>query len=937
MIMSKKALVTWIIALALCAGLSGVGYAENLCKVISPKRFSKLHSFPVKIVVEFGQGAQRETFRTLLNGIDITSRFEAIDNGVQALVGPQDGLRIEVRKDPRYKINILRTSVKGLQEEEEVVFETFFFLEVDKLITLVSKGGRIQSLDGRFVLDVPEHALSSRTSIALTKVRGTGQTGPAFHLAPERVHFRQPVTVTMKYDPDSLLPGVMADDLFLALGNEYPAKLENILVDKTAHTVSGTVTSFSKVFMSYYMKIGKKLRDIPSATSFRYPIGNHSDASYNCGQDDKPPSSSDLGETLTLLHQSSYPNADDPKILFNEKDPAVAWHVTTAFNRRYTGAASEFPRDRRASSREGEFSNGEDWHFVGYRNDDRRLPVHAIADGLVVYNSRDRRNTVVIAHKIPSGPVLSVYSYMGERSPCAVGTAVRKNNVIGKAGHIGTRYAFLHFEIGRESLIKVDDRTGELKVPAAWVREWTQDSVYERYYDPTNFILNMMGKHKWNFNVKGNDNGWIVRNAKKYDNGYMYRARDGVLSVKRALNPLQMVSYPLNVKTESFDSVFVTMRSNAEDGHGRVYFATDEEPLYSEDKAVTFEIFSEGNFHEYRAFMADNPKWKGTIVGIRIDLPHTVVEERTEIDFNSIRLGRAYLSRIPDTGQTKCYDHGQEITCPALDEPFYGQDGHYFITPPSYEVKTLDGHEVVIDHVTGLTWQRDDDGVKRTWPEAIDYCENLTLAGHSDWRLPTVKELQTITHYGGFGPAIDTAYFPYAHGPDDFHWSATTQAFLALSAWRVCFWNSQTNMSIKSERGFVRAVRGKRLAFGHFRDNGNGTVTDIATGLMWQQTETKAMTWEKALVDSENLDLAGYRDWRLPNIRELLSLVGAPRHNPAIDTAYFPGCRPSTYWSSTTHALYPTFGWYVGFDDGLVLGGGEKSRRNYVRAVRDAE
>jgi hypothetical protein len=295
------------------------------------------------------------------------------------------------------------------------------------------------------------------------------------------------------------------------------------------------------------------------------------------------------------------------------------------------------------------------------------------------------------------------------------------------------------------------------------------------------------------------------------------------------------------------------------------------------------------------------------------------------------------MSRVPDTGQTKCYDDKKEISCPNPGSPFYGQDANYSIIPQDYEVKAMDIDEVVIDHVTGLTWQREDDGVKRTWSEAVEYCENLTWAGHSDWRLPTKKELLGITSYGGFGPSIDTSFFPYGHGPEDRYWSGTTLTFLSLTAWSMSLWSSEPNMQAKGDLNYVRAVHGRPLEFGHFRENGDGTVTDITTGLMWQQTEAKAMTWEKALAYCENLNLAGYSDWRLPNIRELSSLVDDSCQEPSIDTSHFPGCRPAHYWSSTTNALYPTFGWYVGFEDGRVHGGGEKGRRQYVRAVRSAE
>jgi hypothetical protein len=237
------------------------------------------------------------------------------------------------------------------------------------------------------------------------------------------------------------------------------------------------------------------------------------------------------------------------------------------------------------------------------------------------------------------------------------------------------------------------------------------------------------------------------------------------------------------------------MRSNAVDGHAKVYFSTDKAPQYSEDKAVEFEMLNDGEFHEYRVFMADSDGWKGAIVGIRIDLLDAVIGKTTEVEFDNIRVGRGYLSRTPDTGQTKCYDTSREISCPAPGGPFYGQDAQYAISPPSYEVKTIDGQEVVIDQ----------------------YCDGLTLAGYSDWKLPAKKELQSIASYGGFGPALDTAYFPYSHLPDDCYWSANTRSFLALSAWKVCFWDNQVSMLAKSDPNYVRAVRDRPLEFGHFK------------------------------------------------------------------------------------------------------------------------
>ncbi len=121
-------------------------------------------------------------------------------------------------------------------------------------------------------------------------------------------------------------------------------------------------------------------------------------------------------------------------------------------------------------------------------------------------------------------------------------------------------------------------------------------------------------------------------------------------------------------------------------------------------------------------------------------------------------------------------------------------------------------------------------------------------------------------------------------------------------------------------------------------DNGDGTVTDTITGLMWQQEEAGVMTWEAALAYCENLELpAGkYTDWRLPNRNELQSLVDYSQYGPAIDIVRFPEAKSSNYWSSTTFANSTDAACYVYFDYGYV-GYNHKSLYYYVRAVRSGQ
>jgi len=118
-----------------------------------------------------------------------------------------------------------------------------------------------------------------------------------------------------------------------------------------------------------------------------------------------------------------------------------------------------------------------------------------------------------------------------------------------------------------------------------------------------------------------------------------------------------------------------------------------------------------------------------------------------------------------------------------------------------------------------------------------------------------------------------------------------------------------------------------------FTDNGNGTVTDSVTGLMWQQAEGGLMEWDKAVLYCTGLSLGGYSDWRLPKIKELESITDTKLWNPAINTAFFPKAYPAYYWSSTTGAYGKDAVWILGFSTGGVGSGNRADSLAYVRCV----
>ncbi len=132
-----------------------------------------------------------------------------------------------------------------------------------------------------------------------------------------------------------------------------------------------------------------------------------------------------------------------------------------------------------------------------------------------------------------------------------------------------------------------------------------------------------------------------------------------------------------------------------------------------------------------------------------------------------------------------------------------------------------------------------------------------------------------------------------------------------------------------------------------FTDNGDGTVTDNLTGLMWVKDPSELggswgypgspnqMNWYDALNNCENLEYAGYSDWRLPNILELESLVNFGVYGIVIDTYYFPNAQPSGYWSSTLFEQYDYYVWLIYFSDGYRTNyPRDYSYYYYVRPVR---
>lgn len=263
---------------------------------------------------------------------------------------------------------------------------------------------------------------------------------------------------------------------------------------------------------------------------------------------------------------------------------------------------------------------------------------------------------------------------------------------------------------------------------------------------------------------------------------------------------------------------------------------------------------------------------------------------------------------VVDTGQTAFYDNTNETKTQDAGDEFYGQDANYTGSQPSY---TNNGDGIITDKITGLIWEQ----VFRVcnFSEAESYAEACATGGYDDWRVPTIKELYSLINFTGNQgsgdpsaktapsdavPFIDTDYFDFEY-PDDGvkryidaqYISSTEYVSTTMLGTATFFGVNFADGRIKGypqepgNRGlsgqyYIRLVRGSaNYGVNSFIDNGDGTVTDEATGLMWSQVDSGddvfdlsafinddgSLNWQEALEFAENVQYAGYDDWRLPN------------------------------------------------------------------------
>ena len=219
-----------------------------------------------------------------------------------------------------------------------------------------------------------------------------------------------------------------------------------------------------------------------------------------------------------------------------------------------------------------------------------------------------------------------------------------------------------------------------------------------------------------------------------------------------------------------------------------------------------------------------------------------------------------YSYPVVDTNVETYYSDTAIISMPSEGASFYGQDASYNGSQPSY---TDNGDGTITDNITGLMWERSM-GEKITYQNAFTKAGASTLGGYSDWRVPTIKELYSLIIFTGQVSGekvvsffIDTDHFDQPIGDvsagereiDAQTWSATEYTGSTMINNATVFGVNFVDGRIKGypkykgrtgaeKTMYFRMVRGNtEYGNNNFVDNNDGSISDLATGLMWQKTD----------------------------------------------------------------------------------------------------
>jgi len=263
-----------------------------------------------------------------------------------------------------------------------------------------------------------------------------------------------------------------------------------------------------------------------------------------------------------------------------------------------------------------------------------------------------------------------------------------------------------------------------------------------------------------------------------------------------------------------------------------------------------------------------------------------------------------------------CYDNEGEIVCPEYGEKFYGQDAQYskrgFCTKRHFSVKSdVENEKVTIDNYTGLEWTSSF-FPEKTWNEASDSCKNLEYGGFSDWRLPTLPEAFTIAGLNDEEAAESGFEYRQNSSKDLYFWTLSSDysdysgnyyPYIIKDhndSGEGSVYDVETTIAQQDETHILRCVRGEKYDTYSLlvtkRIAGDEVLEGSSYKLLWQKNLETEKNWKEALSYCENLEYAGFSDWRLPSINELFTMYNYEIRKFAVEITDY----PYLFWSSST-------------------------------------
>jgi hypothetical protein len=289
--------------------------------------------------------------------------------------------------------------------------------------------------------------------------------------------------------------------------------------------------------------------------------------------------------------------------------------------------------------------------------------------------------------------------------------------------------------------------------------------------------------------------------------------------------------------------------------------------------------------------------------------------------------GGMYSLLLLKTDQTVCYDNdGNDVPCAGS-----GQDGETNGGQSVWTSRFETQVGVVNDLTTGLFWTQSAGTATYPldWSEALEYVDRLNRSRHcgiDTWRLPSRRELFSIISHQHINPALPSGH-PFIDVFPGYYWTASECAHLPDQAWYIHLGGGRVYRGMKYNSYMVWPVSGlhagSRRISERFVIEGS-TAFDRLTRRMWLRTfdaMQHPVSWKKAFdtVDALNSqNTGGHCDWRLPNIRELESLVDLKRHSPALTADHPFEHLAEGYWSATTSVYEKRYAWVFYARDGAV-------------------